>query len=187
MHMLGEMGEDRLRSDVDDAVVAPENHLSFLVLICKFSGLCESDGQGVSYSFSPSFFVTLNYRKYSPVWKSFFRSCGRTPTRYRFLNCFRIVCGRFQVIGIFCEVPMITMFWFQFLGHLVACIFHLVCRVGRFLTSPSADILKLLYSVLRSFAIRKNKYVNYSPDKPWKWTTDTWAFFSSSFLIFWKW
>ena len=37
----------------------------------------------------------------------------------------------------------------------VVCIFHSVCRVGRFLTSPSADILKLLHSILRSFAIIK--------------------------------
>ena len=72
---------------------------------------------------------------------------------------FRIICGRYQAIDIFCEalvtVPMITIVWLQFLRHLVACIFQSVCRVGRFLTSPSADILKLLHSVLRSVAKRK--------------------------------
>ena len=47
-----------------------------------------------------SSFVTLYYRKYSPVWKLPFRSCGRTPGRSRFLNCFGIICGRFEVINL---------------------------------------------------------------------------------------
>ena len=89
----------------------------------------------------------------------FLRSCGRTPRCSRLFNCFRILCGRFQAIDIFGEalvtVPMITMFWFQFLRHLVAWIFHSIWWVGRFHKSPFTDILKLLQSILRSFAIRK--------------------------------
>ena len=89
----------------------------------------------------------------------FLRSCGRTPRCSRLFNCFRILCGRFQAIDIFGEalvtVPMITMFWFQFLRHLVAWFFHSIWWVGRFHKSPFTDILKLLQSILRSFAIRK--------------------------------
>ena len=43
---------------------------------------------------------------------------------------------------------------FNYSGTWLYTLFHSVCRVGRFLTSPPADILKL-HSVLRSFAILK--------------------------------
>jgi len=59
-------------------------------------------------------------------------------------------------------VPITTMFWFHLLRHFVielGCIFHSVCRVGRCLTSPSTDIMKLLHSILRSFAIRKTSTI----------------------------
>ena len=58
----------------------------------------------------------------------FLKSCGRTHRSSRSLNCFWIICGRFQAIKIFGKalvtVSMITMFWFQFLWYLVQWIFH---------------------------------------------------------------
>ena len=41
-------------------------------------------------------------------------------------------------------VDLLTIF--QFLRHLVVCIFHSVCRVGRFLTPPSTDSLQRTHS-----------------------------------------
>ena len=86
----------------------------------------------------------------------FLKNYGRMPRSSRLLNCFWILCGRFQAINIFGKVlltvSMVTMFWFQFLRHLVEWIFHSNCRFYR---SPFADILKLFQPILRSLATRK--------------------------------
>ena len=47
------------------------------------------------------------------------------------------------------------MFWIPFLWHLVSWIFHSRWWVGRFHTSPFADVLKFFQSILRSLTIRK--------------------------------
>ena len=44
------MGEDRPTSRVDDAVVAPDNDLSDLVVGGVLSGLCDSDEQGLFFA-----------------------------------------------------------------------------------------------------------------------------------------
>ena len=89
----------------------------------------------------------------------FLRSCGRTPRSSRLLDCFWILCGRFQAINIFGKplltVSMVTIFWFQFLRHFVEWILHSIWWVGRFYRSPCADILKLFQSIRRSLATRK--------------------------------
>ena len=81
------------------------------------------------------------------------------------LNCFWMPCGKFQAIKIFGKAPiivsMITMFWFQFLGHSIEWIFHFIWLVGRFHRCPFADILKLFQFILRSSA----------PKKVYKWFT----------------
>ena len=90
---------------------------------------------------------------------TFSKNYGRMPRSSRLLNCFWIHCGSFQAIKIFSKalatVSMITMFWFQFLRHMVELIFHSIWWVGRFHRSPFADILKRFQSILRSFATRK--------------------------------
>ena len=50
---------------------------------------------------------------------------------------------------------MLTMFWFQFLRHLVSWIFHSIWWVGWFHRKPFADILKLFQSILRPLATRE--------------------------------
>ncbi len=89
----------------------------------------------------------------------FLKNYGRMPRSSRLLNCFWILCGRFQAINIFGKalltVSMLAMLWFQFLRHLVEWIFHSIWWVGRFYRSPFANILKLFQSILRSLATRK--------------------------------
>ena len=89
----------------------------------------------------------------------FLKTYGRMPRSSRLLNCFWILCGRFQAINIFGKalltVSMLAMFWFQFLRHWVEWIFHSIWWVGRFYRSPFANILKLFQSILRSLATRK--------------------------------
>ena len=81
------------------------------------------------------------------------------PRSSRLLNCFWILCGRFQVINIYGKAPitvsMLAMLWFQFLRHLVEWTFHSIWWVVKFHMSPSADILKLFQSILRSLETRK--------------------------------
>ena len=81
------------------------------------------------------------------------------PRSSRLLNCFWILCGRLQAIKIFGKaqitVSMLTMFWFQFLRHLVSWIFHSIWWVGWFHRKPFADILKLFQSILRPLATRE--------------------------------
>ena len=96
--------------------------------------------------FSLIFFRHSVLQKRQSGLKITFQKLWKNAQSLQFLNCFRFICGRHQAINVFCEalvtVPMITIFWFQFLRHVVLCIFHSVYRVGRFLTSPSTDILK---------------------------------------------
>ena len=88
----------------------------------------------------------------------FLKNYGKMPRSSRLLNFLWIFCERFQVIDIFGRVllsaSMITMFWFQFLRHLVEWIFNSIWWVGRFYRSPFADILKHFQSILRSLATR---------------------------------
>ena len=76
----------------------------------------------------------------------FLKNYGRMPRSSRLLNCFWILCGRFQAINIFGKalltVSMLAMLWFQFLRHLVEWIFHSIWSVGRFYRSPFADYLE---------------------------------------------
>ena len=89
-----------------------------------------------------------------------FRNYWRMHKSSMLLNCFWILCGRFQAIKIFGKAPitvsMVTMFGFQFLNHLVEWIFHSIWWVGRFHRSPFTDILKLFQSILRSLATSKS-------------------------------
>ena len=81
------------------------------------------------------------------------------PRSSRLLNCFWILCGKFQAINIFGKAlltaSMLAMLWIQILGHLVEWIFHSIWWVVRFHRSPIANILKLFQSILRSLATRK--------------------------------
>ena len=97
----------------------------------------------------------------------FIKNYGIMTWNSRLLNCFWILCGIVQAINIFGKalvtVSMVTMFWFQFLRHLVKWIFHSIWWIGRFHRSPFADILKLFQPILRSLATRK----------VWEWTINT--------------
>ena len=117
-----------------------------------------------------SFFITEDTVTFQ---NHFLKNYGRMPRSSRLLNCFWILCGRFQAINIFGKalltVSMLAMIWFQFLRHLVELIFHSIWWVGRFHRSPLADILKLFQSILSLWQLEK--YTNDLPAECWKWTT----------------